>query len=196
MYHYTMLQIVLTSLLLGVGLAMDACAVSMANGMKEPNMKIWKRIFIAFLFGLFQAVMPLIGYAIGSNTLTYISWIIPYIALALLSFIGIKMLVEGIKHHKNKEEIDSKKLTIFVLLIQAIATSIDALTVGFSVSNYTWPEALICFGIIFLMTFAICIPAVFIGKKFGVKFGPKAEIAGGIILIAIGLEIFISGVFF
>lgn len=189
-----MIKIIITSILLGVGLAMDACAVSMANGLKEPKMKINKIILIAFMFAFFQALMPLIGYFIGSALLAKIEWIIPWVALVLLSFIGGKMLYEGIKN--KDEEDDDKALTFKVLIVQAIATSIDALSVGFTISNYKVFEALICCGIVAIVTFIICVAAVFIGKKFGTKLGNKAEILGGIILIGIGLEIFITGLFF
>ena len=190
-----MTHIIITSILLGCGLAMDACAVSMANGLKEPKMKFNKIALIAFMFAFFQAAMPLIGYFVGSALLSKIEWIIPWVALVLLSFVGGKMLYEGIKH-KDEEEDDNKTLTFKALIIQAIATSIDALSVGFTISNYTILQAFICCAIVAIVTFIICVAAVFIGKKFGTKLGNKAEILGGIILIGIGLEIFITGVFF
>ncbi len=191
-----MTQIIITSILLGCGLAMDACAVSMANGLKEPKMKYNKIALIAFMFAFFQAAMPLIGYFVGSALLSKIEWIIPWVALVLLSFVGGKMLYEGIKHKDEAEEDDNKSLTFKALIIQAIATSIDALSVGFTISNYTILQAFICCAIVAVVTFIICVAAVFIGKKFGTKLGNKAEILGGIILIGIGLEIFITGVFF
>lgn len=101
------------------------------------------------------------------------------------------MLISGIR---NKEEPKDKSLTFFNLLIQAVATSIDALSVGFTIANYKIEEALLCVSIIALVTFIICIVAVCIGKKFGTKLGNKSEILGGIILIVIGLEIFLSGI--
>lgn len=189
-----MIKIIITSFFLGIGLAMDACAVSMANGLKEPKMKLRKIILIAFMFGLFQALMPFIGYLVGSAFLTKISGIIPFVALILLGIVGGKMLMEGL--NSKEEELSNKELTFKVLIIQAIATSIDALSVGFTISDYKIIEALISVTIIAIVTFIICVGAVFIGKKFGTKLGKKAEILGGIILIAIGIEIFISGIFF
>ena len=189
-----MLKVVLTSLGLGVGLAMDACAVSMANGMNEPKMKLRKTLFIAFLFGFFQGAMPLIGYFLGSQFINYIGKFIPWIALIILSFLGGKMVIEGIKG--DDEEDDAKELVLKVLLIQAFATSIDALSVGFTISDYRILEAILCASIVCFMTFAICTGAVYIGKKFGTKFGNKAILIGGLILIAIGLEIFITGIWF
>lgn len=191
-----MIKIIITSFFLGIGLAMDACAVSMANGLKEPQMKLRKIILIAFMFGFFQAIMPFIGYLVGSAFLTKISGIIPFVALILLGIVGGKMLLEGLNSKEEDEELNNKELTFKVLIIQAIATSIDALSVGFTISDYKIIEALISVIIIAIVTFIICVGAVFIGKKFGTKLGKKAEILGGIILIAIGIEIFISGIFF
>ena len=187
------IQFFITSILLGVGLAMDASAVSMANGLNESKMKINKILLIAFMFGFFQALMPLIGYLLGHAILELIETFIPWIALILLGFIGGKMLYEGIK---NDEESEVKALTFKVLVFQAIATSIDALSVGFTFADYLIIEALLACGIIAFVTFIICVLSVYIGKKFGDKLGNKAEILGGIILIGIGLEIFITGLFF
>lgn len=186
-----MAKIIITSLLLGIALAMDACAASMTNGMKEPKMNYKKIITIGLLFGIFQGLMPLIGYLLGSVILSKIEWIIPYVALVLLLLMGIKMIVETFKSNEDYSRIVTYKL----LFIQAIATSIDALTVGFSIANYKLNEALITVLVIALITFVISICGVYIGKLFGNKLGKKAEIIGGIILILIGLEIFISGVF-
>lgn len=186
-------KVIITSIFLGIGLAMDACAVSMANGLKETNMKLRKTLFIALMFGLFQGIMPLIGYLVGSQILTKFEWIIPWAALGILGYLGGKMIYDGIK---GEDEVDDKSLTIKVIFIQAIATSIDALSVGFTISDYTLIEALVCVGCIAIITFGICTGAVFIGKKFGTKLGNKAILVGGIILILIGLEIFISGMFF
>ncbi len=184
------------SLLLGVGLAMDACAVSMANGLNEPKMKVRKVVLIAGMFAFFQALMPEIGWIcvrFVQEQFEAFTKAIPYIALALLGYIGGKMIYEGVKH--KSEEHEPKKLTFVVLLTQAVATSIDALSVGFTISNYNWLEALVCALIIAVVTFGISFGSVFIGKKFGTKLGNKAEILGGVILIAIGLEIFISSFF-
>lgn len=188
-----MTKIIITSLFLGIGLAMDACAVSMANGLKETNMKFKKTLFIALIFGLFQGAMPLMGYLVGSQILTRIEWIIPWAALGILGYLGGKMIYDGIK---GEEDSDEKSLTLKVIFIQAIATSIDALSVGFTISDYTLVEALVCVGCVAIITFIICVGAVYIGRKFGTKLGNKAILIGGIILIAIGIEIFISGMFF
>lgn len=190
-----MIRVILTSLLLGVGLAMDACAVSMADGLKEPKMKFSKVILIAIMFGLFQGGMPLIGYFVGSAILSKVEWVIPIVALLLLLFVGIRMIIEGKKCEKDDCEC-CKNLTFKMILVQAIATSIDALSVGFTIANYNVIEALVCTGIVALITAFICLGAIYIGEKFGDKLGCKAQIFGGLILIGIGIEIFISGMFF
>ncbi len=195
-----MTELILVSLGLGVGLTMDACAVSMTDGMNEPDMKLRKISAIAFTFAFFQALMPMIGWVcvslVAAEFAAFARWI-PYIALVLLVIVGGKMLFDGIK---NKEEaVASGKITVKMLLVQAVATSIDALSTGFSLADIageSWLKALISVLIIAAVTFAFCFGAVFLGKKFGNKLGGKAQILGGIILIAIGLEIFISGVFF
>lgn len=190
----------MNSILLGVGLAMDACAVSMANGLNDPNMKVRKVVLVALIFAFFQALMPIIGWICVrtvAQQFDKFTVAIPYIALALLGFIGGKMIYEGVTHKENSSEQQShKNLTAVVLLTQAVATSIDALSVGFTVSSYDVWQALTSVAIIALVTFAICVGGVYVGKKFGTKLGNKAEIFGGIILIGIGLEIFITGVFF
>lgn len=188
---------------LGVALAMDATAVSMSNGLAEPKMHKGKWFLIAGAFALFQALMPMIGYFAGHALLKYIGPYVPWIALILLGFLGGKMLVDGIKgvrkqklvgEQATKEEEVVKSLTIKTLLLQAVATSIDALSVGLSVADYTIPQALIAAAMIAVITFGLCILAVFIGTKFGDKLGNKAVILGGIILIGIGLEIFLTGI--
>lgn len=179
------------SILLGVGLAMDACAVSIANGLKEPKMPLKKLFFMALMFGLFQALMPMIGYFVGHAVLTIIEKYIPWIALFLLLYVGGSMVYHGIK--PNEEE-DNNKITIKKIFIQAVATSIDALSVGFTLAEYSVSDTMVTVLIIFLVTSIICIAAVFLGKRFGLKLGHKAEILGGIILIGIGIQIFISGI--
>lgn len=194
---------ILTAIGLGAGLAMDACAVSMSNGLAEPKMKLGKIFTIAGFFGVFQIIMPIFGYlavtvlsaTLGENFTRIFGYLVPWIALTLLLILGIKMIVEGIKEGKdsNKENEESvKKLTIGGLFVQAIATSIDALSVGVIYGNVVPLEAYTTFLIIGIVTFGISVAAVFIGKKFGTIFSNKATIAGGIILCTIGLEIFFS----
>ncbi len=184
------------SILLGIGLAMDAFSVSLANGLNDTKMNKSKMFAIAGTFAVFQAIMPLLGWICVHTIVEYFHALekyIPVIALALLSYIGGKMLYEGIKS-KDSTNQDVKKLSFGVLIIQGIATSIDALSVGFTIAEYNFASAIICALIIAVVTLAICIGGLIIGKKFGTKLAGKASILGGIILILIGIEIFISGI--
>lgn len=185
------------SILLGIGLAMDAFSVSLANGLKEPNMKAGRMNFIAGIYNFFQFIMPMIGWVCVHTIVTYFAKFqkfIPYIALALLLYIGGGMILEVIK--KEEKEDNSKQLSFGVLIIQGIATAIDALSVGFTISDYNFVMALVASLIIAWVTHIICLAGLAIGKKFGVKLADKASIFGGIILIGIGVEIFVKGVFF
>lgn len=186
---------VFNSILLGVGLAMDAFSVSMANGLNEPKMKRGKMCSIAGVFAGFQFAMPMIGWICVHTIVQYFKafeTFIPWIALVLLAYIGGKMLLEGIHSEDSIEEKPSVGLT--ALLLQGIATSIDALSVGFTIANYGLIMALAAGLIIAVVTFIICSAGLVIGKTFGTKLSNKAQIFGGIILIAIGIEIFISGI--
>ena len=190
------LSFFIKSCLLGVGLAMDAFSVSLANGLNEPKMKKGKMCGIAGVFALFQALMPMIGWICVHTVLQYFQMFekfIPWIALILLAFIGGKMLLEGIKGGDEEEE--KVGVGFGALLVQGVATSIDALSVGFTISEYGLIMAIVCAAIIAVVTFAICMAGLGIGKKFGTKLSNKAAILGGVILIGIGLEIFITGVF-
>jgi len=184
------------SVLLGLGLAMDAFSVSLANGLNEPDMKKKKMCGTAGVFAFFQAAMPMIGWICVHTIVQYFyafKAYIPWIALILLLFIGGKMLIDGMKN--NNEEVKKTKVGIISLLLQGIATSIDALSVGFAIAEYDFLMAALCALIISVVTFAVCMAGLIIGKKFGTKFSHQAAILGGSILIVIGLEIFIAGVF-
>ena len=183
------------SILLGVGLAMDAFSVSLANGLGEPKMRRLKMALIAFVFAAFQALMPLIGWVCVHTVVRQFQVFekfIPYIALALLSYIGISMIIDALKH-KNEQE-NNTKVGFLALLVQGIATSIDALSVGFTIADYDFLQALLCALIIALVTFVICICGVLIGRRFGTRLSNKATIFGGVILIFIGIEIFLTGI--
>lgn len=184
------------SAMLGVGLAMDAFSVSLANGLNEPGMKKKKLCGVAGVFAFFQALMPMIGWVCVHTVLQYFQafeTLIPWIALILLAFIGGKMLIEGIK---NKDgEMEKAEVGLAALMVQGVATSIDALSVGFTIAEYGLVMAIVCAMIIAVITFVICVGGLIIGKKFGTKLSNKASIFGGVILIIIGLEIFITGVF-
>ncbi len=184
------------SILLGVGLAMDAFSVSLANGLNDPKMKKGKMAGVAGIFSVFQFAMPLIGWICVSTIVQYFKAFekcIPWIALILLGYIGGKMLYEGIKNKNSDEE--KPAVGIGALLIQGVATSIDALSVGFTIADYKLPEAILACLLIGIVTFFICLSGIAIGKKAGTKLAGKADIIGGVILIFIGLEIFISSWF-
>ncbi len=185
------------SAMLGVGLAMDAFSVSLANGLNETKMKRRKMVGIAGLFAFFQALMPMIGWVCVHTFVQYFQSFekfIPWIALILLLIIGGQMLKEGIKNKDEGEEAKAA-VTFGALFVQGIATSIDALSVGFTIAEYNLTMALACALIIAALTFVICMAGIMIGKKFGTKLSNKASILGGVILILIGLEIFITGIF-
>lgn len=217
------------SILLGAALAMDAFSVSLANGLEDPGMRPGRVCGIAGVFAAFQIAMPLIGwvciYTIAEYFDAFRAWI-PWIALALLAFLGGKMLVEGIRDLKQdaaekgaRQATDAEKetgattdgengvtdaagkktggkLTVAALLLQGVATSIDALSVGFTIADYTFPLALLSAAIIGAVTFLLCFLGVHIGKRFGTHLAGRATIIGGLILIGIGIEIFVKGVFF
>ena len=184
------------SILLGVGLAMDAFSVSLANGLHEPKMRTRRMYLIAGVFGVFQALMPMTGWVCVHTIVQYFQAfekLIPWIALALLGFIGGKMLYEGIKGEDEGE--DKPGVGFGALLVQGVATSIDALSVGFTIADYDLFSAILAALIIAAVTFVICMAGLFIGRKAGTKLAGKAGILGGAILIFIGLEIFITSFF-
>ena len=191
----------LNSVLFGLGLAMDAFSVSLANGLAEPNMRRPKLFFIAGIFAFFQGAMPLIGWGCIHTVVLWFSWIegvIPWISLLLLSYIGGKMLWEAL--HKESgisdESLSSAKgLGLGALILQGVATSIDALSVGFTIADYTFVPALLEALIIMAVTFLTCALGVHLGTRFGTRLAHRAEIFGGVLLILIGVEIFLSGIF-
>ena len=184
------------SIALGAGLAMDAFSVSLANGLNEPCMGTKRMCGIAGVFSLFQFAMPLVGWVCVHTVMQYFQFfgkLIPWIALALLGYIGGKMLYEGIAC-KEEDECECTKVGLSALLVQGVATSIDALSVGFTIADYNWVMALVCCLVIAIVTFILCSVGLVLGKTFGTKLAGKASILGGSILIIIGLKIFIEGV--
>lgn len=182
------------SILLGVGLAMDAFSVSLANGLNEPCMRARKLCGIAGTFAFFQALMPMLGWICVHTVVKYFKAFekfVPWIALVLLCFIGAKMLIEAVRS-RDTEVCERTGVGFAALLLQGVATSIDALSVGFTIAEYDWLSALICSLIIAAVTFVICYAGILIGKKFGTRFADKAGILGGVILIIIGIEIFVT----
>ena len=186
----------INSILLGVGLAMDAFSVSMVNGFNEPEMRRRRMVLIAGTFGFFQFLMPMVGWICVHTIVekfTAFKKFIPWIALILLLYIGGKMLIEGIRSHGGDEK--GTPVTFGALMVQGVATAIDALSVGFTISGYGWFMAFICALIIAVVTYIISTGGLMIGRKIGTRLSGKASILGGVILIAIGIEIFVTGVF-
>ena len=191
------------SILIGIGLAMDAFSVSLANGLNEPSMKKPKITLVSGTFAVFQALMPLTGWFFVTKLIEIFDVLIPfipYISLALLCYIGGKMLYDGLKPEDDgcdceKQAPGTAVLTFGALVLQGIATSIDALSVGFTIADLSFPMALLEASIIAVVTFGICYGGIVIGKTFGTKLSNRASILGGVILIAIGFEIFISSFF-
>lgn len=182
------------STLLGVGLAMDAFTVSLADGLSEADITRGKQCGIAGIFAFFQALMPMVGWVCIRTVVerfTAFEKFIPWIAFLLLAFIGGNMLTDGIKHPDSDET--KNRLTVPVLFVQGVATSIDALSVGFTIADYGLRDALSCALIIAAVTFVICMAGVSIGKRFGTALSSKAQILGGVILIGIGIELLIKG---
>ncbi len=183
------------SILLGIGLAMDAFAVSIANGLNDDKLKRRMMVVIALFFGVFQAGMPLIGYLAGTlfERFNWFKYVIPGVGFTILMILGIKSIVESFKKEEEKE---AKKLTILLLFIQALATSIDALTVGIGIDNTISATAsyqvYICIAIIGVVTFVISYVGCVLGKKFKDIFSSKAALVGGIILIAIAIKILVE----
>ncbi len=187
----------INSMLLGIGLAMDAFSISMANGLNESNMKKSRMCLISGIYAFFQFAMPMIGWICVHTIVEYFNKfeiLIPWISLILLAFIGGKMIYESLLG--KEEEEDMQQISFATLLLQGVATSIDALSVGFTIADYGCIMALLASIIIAVVTFVICFAGIIIGKKAGNHLSSKASIFGGIILIGIGIEIFIKGIFF
>ncbi len=175
---------------------MDAFSVSLANGLNEPKMGFGRMSLIAGTFAIFQILMPMTGWICVHTIVEYFKIFekfIPWIGFGILLWIGSSMIAEGIKGSKETEEIEgSKALSFGKLIIQGIGTSIDALSVGFTIEQYDLKAAVLASLIIGIITFGICISGVAIGKRFGMKFSKKATILGGCILVAIGIEILVG----
>lgn len=187
------------SFLLGIGLSIDAFSISIANGLNEQNMPLRRSCLIAGIYAFFQFIMPMIGWFCVHSILSIFSAFqkcIPWIALVLLLYIGGKMLLESVScTDKSNHKPCTKKCTFAVLLLQGVATSIDALSVGFTIADYNALSAFTASLIIASVTFGLCQIGLLLGKKTGPILEKKAGILGGLMLIAIGIEIFIKGVF-
>lgn len=179
----------ITISLIAIGLAMDAFAVSIANGIAMKTLRVRHALLIASFFGGFQAVMPVIGWLAGISLKEILSSIDHWIAFGLLSAVGIKMIYESFKIKEAEEE--AQNLTIYLLLMLSIATSIDALAVGLSFAflDISIFAPVLIIGIV---TFVLSYLGVVIGNRFGHLFESKIEIVGGVVLIGIGLKILLE----
>lgn len=200
-------ELLITSVLLGIGLAMDAFSVSVANGLADSGMKAGRMFSIAGTFAGFQFVMPMIGWLLVTEAARLFTWfspLIPWIALVLLLIIGGGLLKDGIEELREsktgggeeEEPSGAVRLSFWALMMQGVATSIDALSVGFTTAAYNTMQALVSSLIIGVVTLFICLAGLRIGRRLGELLAGRASILGGLILIGIGLEIWIKGVFF
>lgn len=204
-------EMIIRSVLLGAGLAMDAFSVSMADGLGEPDMSGRRMLGIAGTFAAFQCAMPLIGWVLVRTAVRVFGQLetfIPWIALILLLYIGGRMLLEGLRDRREgaadradgaeRDRVDGtatvKTLGSGELIVQGIATSIDALSVGFAIEQYSGMEAIASSLIIGIVTLVICLGGLAIGRRAGTRLAGRSVILGGIILIIIGIEIWLRGI--
>lgn len=178
------------SILLGVGLAADAFSVSVVNGINYPHIKYSKAAKIAGLFAFFQALMPMTGWFLTNTIMKYFhvfQKFLPWVSQIFLFGLGVNMILD-----KKKEEskIEKIRLTEKEVIIQGIATSIDALLVGLTIAQFRFLKAMICSNIIAGVTFVLCFLGIHWGKKVGLKLAGKATLFGGFVLILIALEHF------
>lgn len=179
----------LTIFILAIGLSFDSFAVSVTSGLSVPRIRFFEAVKMAFILAVFQGLMPVIGWIFGNSIKSIMAPVDHWIAFALLSLVGGKMVIESIT--SNEEKTINNPLHIKVILLLALATSIDALAVGFSFSIFLEKIFWAVF-IIGAITFIASMTGIFIGKKTGPSIGKYAEIIGGIILFGIGCKILIE----
>ena len=206
------------SIILGIAMAVDCMCVGISDGILENNMKKWKIFFISILFGFMQGLMPLLGYLLGNFVKTQTSsfpWdkIIPYISFAILLLLGLKAIIEAVieqRKEKKKELIgknpdiesekksdkgeENKKLKIVEILVQSVATSIDAFTIGFTFIENDALYSYITFGIIAVVTFGLTITMIILGKMIGEKVSKYAPYISGVIFIALAIKFLITAI--
>lgn len=184
------------SALLGVGLAMDAFCVSVANSLANPNMKFSRMNLIAFSFAFFQYIMPLAGWFLVTTLLgvfNALSSYIPWLSMSVLWFLGVKMIIDGRVKKKTDEGFSSDVILSFgMLMVQAVATSIDALSAGLTFTAFSLSRVLVACAVIAVITYTLCMIGLKIGKVAGVKLSKWAAALGGCILIFIGAWTFLS----
>lgn len=188
------ISFILSSVLFGLGLAVDAFLISLSNGINAPQIKRGKIFAAAAVFAVFQFAAPMLGWICVKTVASKFALFkdcLSGIALAILLFLGIKMLVAGLR--TDSAEPRPVKTGIGALLLQAMVTSVDALSVGFAITQYNLYTALMCSAIIAAVTFIVYTAGFFTGRKFGGKFADKADLIGGIIFIVMALEVFFRG---
>ena len=195
---FDIVNVILTSLSMSV----DAMTVGAIDGLEEKDMKMVKVILIALTFGIFQAIMPIIGYFIGFSFKDILETYIPYIAFTLLLILSIKSLIDFIKELKERKKqkenneteiVKTKKIKVTTILFQGVATSIDALCIGFVFLDYDIPNAMLTFGIIGITTFILTLLTTTFGSKLASKLEKWASLIASIVFLAIGLKILIEG---
>ncbi len=182
---------IIEMVIIGASLSMDAFAVSVCSGLKMKRIDYGKAALIALFFGGFQALMPALGWALGSMFAAYVDRWDHYIAFALLAFLGIKMILDVFKADTESE--DASKLDMRSLFIMSFATSVDALAVGVTFGMDPSVNIISAALTIGITTFAICVAGVFIGNIFGSRWQTKAQITGGVMLILVGTKILLEG---
>lgn len=188
----------LDAILTSVSMSIDAMSVNAANGISHKDMKIKTMILISLAFGIFQIGMPTIGYFIGYSFRDALEKWIPWIAFALLTFLGLKSFIDWLleykKRKKGEEEIEPKKITFWSVMVQAVATSIDALCIGFVYLNYEIPAAMIVFCVIGIVTFTLSFLSVFLAKKLAGPLEKWAGLIATVVFIGIGIKILLEGI--
>ncbi|MFA6861751.1 MAG: manganese efflux pump [Bacilli bacterium] len=185
--------------LVAISMSADTMTVGATDGIREPDMPKWKILLIPFLFGVFQMGMPIIGYFIGYSFQKQLEAYIPWIAFSLLTLLAIKNIVEWAKDFKKNKTCDTssmpiKRISIVEILTQSVATSIDALCIGFVYLDSTISEAMLIFGIIGIVTFVLSLITTILGKKIGCKLIRWAGLISGIVFLATGLKILLEGI--
>ena len=182
----------LNSILFGIDLAVHPIIKKKKNRLHFPKMRIAKTVGIAAVFSIFQMAAPMIGWAIAHAAFVRFAWIeicFAWLAVAVLAALGVKMLAEARKSDGSQDNI---RVGICALIAQCAATSVDALTVGFTIEEYKWTAALACSAIIASVTFTVYIAGFAVGRKFGMRFERVASIIGGLVFLAIAAEILVT----
>ena len=179
------------STVLGIALAMDAMAVTLSNSLCEPDMPLSKKLGMPVAFALFQMMMPVFGYLGGTLIAEYIERYAGIASLVILAFVGGKMIVEAVRELREPEACPAARLTWATIGMEAVATAIDAFAVGVSFAAEGKDVVLYC-GMIGLTTLICCLFVLALGRKLGERFGTRAEVVGGIVLILIGVKAFLG----